>query len=104
LILEECEVTFQYLPRKKNVVADALTFLDMDELKIPLDKVLKLYSESEDSSIKFPKHSSLMLKEQENIPGHTERNYPNLTALPSVLQRQDLHPSAIKTKSTILVS
>jgi hypothetical protein len=34
LLLEEYGVTFEYLPRKKNVVADALSCLDMDSLKI----------------------------------------------------------------------
>jgi hypothetical protein len=35
LLLENYGVTFEYLPGKKNVVADALSCLDIDELKNP---------------------------------------------------------------------
>jgi hypothetical protein len=34
LLLEEYGVTFEYLPGKKNVVADVLSRLDIDSLKI----------------------------------------------------------------------
>jgi hypothetical protein len=34
LLLEEYGVAFEYLPGKKNVVADALSCLDIDSLKI----------------------------------------------------------------------
>jgi hypothetical protein len=34
LLLEENGVTFEYLPGKKNVIADALSHLDVDILKI----------------------------------------------------------------------
>jgi hypothetical protein len=34
LLLEEYGVTFKYLPAMKNVVADALSCLDIDSLKI----------------------------------------------------------------------
>jgi hypothetical protein len=33
-LLEEYGVTFEYLPGKKNVVADALTRLNIDNMKI----------------------------------------------------------------------
>jgi hypothetical protein len=52
LILEEYGVTFEYLPgnKQKNVVADALSHLDIDGLKIQeeeTDEVLTLLSGSE---------------------------------------------------------
>jgi hypothetical protein len=34
LVLEECGLAFEYLPGKKNVVADALSHLDIDSMKI----------------------------------------------------------------------
>jgi hypothetical protein len=48
LLLEEYGVTFEYLPRKmqKNVVADALSHLDIDSLKIQEEEVLTLLPES----------------------------------------------------------
>jgi hypothetical protein len=53
LLLEEYGVTFEYLPGKKNVgtVADALSCLDIDSLKIQEEEVLRLLSGSEINSI-----------------------------------------------------
>jgi hypothetical protein len=51
LLLEEYGVTFEYLPRKKNVVADALSRLDIDSLKIQEEEVLTLLSGSKNNSI-----------------------------------------------------
>jgi hypothetical protein len=53
LLLEEYGVTFDYLPRKKHdhVLADALSCLDIDSLKIQEEEVLTLLSGSENSSI-----------------------------------------------------
>jgi hypothetical protein len=39
LLLEEYGVIFEYLPEKKNVVADALSRLDIDSLKIQEEEV-----------------------------------------------------------------
>jgi hypothetical protein len=53
LLLEEYGVKFEYLPGKKNVgtVADTLSRLDIDSLKIQEEEVLTLLSGSENNSI-----------------------------------------------------
>jgi hypothetical protein len=43
LLLEEYGVTFEYLPCKKNVVADALSPLDIDSMKIQIEIKRHLY-------------------------------------------------------------
>jgi hypothetical protein len=74
LLLEEYGVTFDYLPGKKNVaaVADTLTCLDIDSLKIQEEEVLTLLSGSENNSISnikstIPIYNVLIFKEQEKI-------------------------------------
>jgi hypothetical protein len=76
ILLEEYGVTFEYLPGKKMLVAvaDALSRLDIDSLKIQENKeeVLTLLSESENNSIiniKFtiPMHTALIFKEQAKV-------------------------------------
>jgi hypothetical protein len=71
LFLEEYGVKFEYLPGKKNVgtVADALSLLDIDSLKIQEDKeeVLTLLTFSENNSISnikkmIPMYTSLFFK------------------------------------------
>jgi hypothetical protein len=73
LLIEEYGVTFEYLPGKKNVdiVADALSRLDIDSLKIQEEEVLTLLSGSENNSISniklmIPTQTALIFKEQEN--------------------------------------
>jgi hypothetical protein len=51
LLLEEYGVIFEHLQGKKNVVADALSRLDIDSLKIQEEEVLTLLSGSENNSI-----------------------------------------------------
>jgi hypothetical protein len=74
LLLEEYGVTFEYLPGKKNVVADAFSRLDIDNLKIQgeIEKVFTLLSVSENkriSNIKLtlPMYTALIFKEQEKV-------------------------------------
>jgi hypothetical protein len=82
LLVEEYGVTFEYLPGKTSVgtVADALSCLDIDNLKIQEEtkEVLTLLSGSENNSIsniKFPMHTALIFKEQAIIkePGLREK-------------------------------
>jgi hypothetical protein len=78
LLLEEYGVTFEYLPGKKNVVADALSRLEIDNLKIQEEKVLTLLSGSENNSISnikltIPMHTTLIFKEQAKIKGLREK-------------------------------
>jgi hypothetical protein len=84
LLLEEYEVTFEYLPSKiqKNVgtVADALSYLDIDCLKIQVEEVSTILSGSENNSISnikltVPMHNALIFKEQAKVkqPGLTEK-------------------------------
>jgi hypothetical protein len=76
LLLEEYGVTFEYLPRKKNVDTDAgtLSCLDIDSLKIQEEKeeALTHLSGSENNSISnikltIPMHTALIFKEQAKV-------------------------------------
>jgi hypothetical protein len=63
-------VTFEYISGKKNVgiVADALSRLDIDSLKIQLT-ILSLSENSSISNIKLtiPMHAALIFKKQANV-------------------------------------
>jgi hypothetical protein len=72
LLLAEFGVTFEYLPGKKKLgtVADALSRLDIDSLKIQEEELLTILSGSENNSIsniKFPIHTALIFKEQAKV-------------------------------------
>jgi hypothetical protein len=84
LLLEEYGVTFEYLPGKKQknvgTVADALSCLEIDSLKIQEEEVLTLLPGSENNSISnikltFPMHTDLIFKEQAKVkePGLREK-------------------------------
>jgi hypothetical protein len=74
LLLEEYGVTFEYLAGKKNLadVADVLSRLDIDSLKIQEEEVLTLLSGSENNSISnikstIPMYTALIFKEQAKV-------------------------------------
>jgi hypothetical protein len=82
LLLEDYGVTFEYLPGTKNVgaVADTLSRLDIDSLKIQEEEMLTLLSGSENNSISniklpIPMHTALIFKEQAKVkePGLREK-------------------------------
>jgi hypothetical protein len=71
LILKEHGVIFEYLPGKNNVVAvaDALSHLDIDSLKIQEEEASTLFSRSGNISminIELPMYNALIFKEQLN--------------------------------------
>jgi hypothetical protein len=77
LLLEEYGVTFEYLPGKKNVVADDLSRIDIDSLKCQEEEMLTLLSGSENNSISninliIPIHTALIFKEQAKVKGLRE--------------------------------
>jgi RNase H-like domain found in reverse transcriptase len=112
LLLEEYGVTFEYPPGKKNVVADALSRLDIDDLKIQEEEVLALLSASEFSNIKFPMHTALIFKEQMKVQGLREKGLSQnpttlcnniLKAMTFYILRTNMHSSVLKRKSTLLI-
>jgi hypothetical protein len=117
LLLEEYGVTFEYLPGKvqKNVVADALSRLHIDSLKIQeeTEAALTLLSGSEHikiSNIKFPMHTTLIFKEQAKVkdtglrenglaqPHYSIQHIEGYDLLCYKDNKQDLHSSIIETK------
>jgi hypothetical protein len=55
-------ISCEYLLGKKNVVADALSRLNIDDLRIQEEEVLALLSQSKFSNNKFPMHTALILR------------------------------------------
>jgi hypothetical protein len=72
LLLEEYGVSFEHLLGNRNVVVDALSRLDMDDMKIQEEEALTLLSESEQSNIKFLMYTALIFKEQTRVIGLRE--------------------------------
>jgi hypothetical protein len=69
-LLGEDGVTFEYLPGKKNVIANVLSRLDIDILKIQEEEAITLLLGSENDSIsnvKFTMHNALIFKEQAKV-------------------------------------
>jgi hypothetical protein len=54
-------------------VEDALSCLEIDELRIQIEESLKFLRESEHSSIKLPMHAALIFKEQVKVQGRREK-------------------------------
>jgi hypothetical protein len=122
LLLEEYGVIFEYLQGKKNVavVADALSSVYIDNLKIQEEEVLTLLSGSENSSISIiestiPMHTALIFKEQAKVkePGLREKGLAQPHYSIQHIEGNDLLcykekiyiPQSLrqKTKSTVLV-
>jgi REP element-mobilizing transposase RayT len=116
LLLEEYGVKFEYLPRKKNGVADTLFCLDIDSMKIQEEEVLTLLSGSENniiSNIKWliPMHTALIFKEQAKVkeprltekglaqPHYSIQHIEGYSLLCYKDNMQDLHSSIIKTEN-----
>jgi hypothetical protein len=118
LLLDEYGVTFEYLPGKKNVttVADVLSRLDIDSLKIQ-QETLTLLSGSENNSISnikctTPMHTVLIFKEQAKVkdivfrekdlaqPHYSIKHIEGYDLLCYNFSRQDLHSSIIETSTT----
>jgi RNase H-like domain found in reverse transcriptase len=59
LLLEEYGVSFEYLPGKKDVLADALSRLEIDGLKIQNEEVLSFLSETSNFLCILPKLEQL---------------------------------------------
>jgi hypothetical protein len=106
----------------KNVVADALSRLDIASLKIQEEELLTLLSGSENNSISnikssIPMHTALIFKEQAKVkeqglrekglaqPHYSIQHIEGYDLLCYKDKKQDLHSSIIETetKSTVLV-
>jgi hypothetical protein len=77
LLLEEYGVKFDYLTGKINIVADALSCLDIDNLKIQEEEVLTLLSDSESNSIS----NIEFFKEQTKVKEGIKKKGASLTLL-----------------------
>jgi hypothetical protein len=115
-------ITFEYLPGKKqnNIVADDVSRLDIDSLKIQEEEVLTLVSVSENNSISnikltIPMHTALILNEQAKVKdiGLREKGLSQPHYLIQHIEGYDLHcykekiyiPQSLRqtAKSTVLV-
>jgi hypothetical protein len=67
--MEAYEVSFEHLSGKKNIMVDALSYLDNHELTILHKEALTLPLGSEVSNIKFPMYTALVFIEQIKVSG-----------------------------------
>ena len=75
---------------KKNVLANALSCLDIDEIMIPQEEALTLLSEAEHSKIKFLMHTALIFKEQIKVPGLRKKGLSQPYYAMQHIERYDL--------------
>jgi hypothetical protein len=88
-------------PSKENIVADALSCLDINVLLIPQEEAPTLMSESENNNIKLPMHTVLTFKDQMKVPGLRDKGcYFNLITLCSTLR--DMAFCVVKIRTTSL--
>jgi hypothetical protein len=119
-LLEEYAVILEYLPGKmhKNVVADALSCLDIDSLKIQEEEVLTILSGSVNNSISnikltIPMHTALIFKEQSKVKGLREKglaqphySIQHIEGYALLCYKEKIYiPQSLRqiTKSTVLV-
>jgi hypothetical protein len=120
LLPEKYGAVFEYLLGKKNVgiVADALSCLDIDNLKIQEEEALTLLSGSENNSIcniksTIPMYAALIFNEQAKVKGlrskgsaqphYSIQHIEGYDLLCYKDNKQDQHSSIIETNRTVLV-
>ena len=82
------------------MVADALSCLDIDDLKIHEEEALTLLSESEHSNIKFTMHTALIFKDRIKVQDTERSNDLNPSTLYNTLKNMTFY--VLKKKSTFL--
>ena len=73
LLLEEYGIQFQCLSGMKNVVADALSRLDIEDIARPVGEIATLMNAAEKTTSEFPIHTALIYQEQLKTRGLKEK-------------------------------
>ena len=73
LLLEEYGIQFQYLSGMQNVVANALSRLDIEDITRPVKEIAALLNVAEETTTKLPMHTDLIFQEQIKTRGLREK-------------------------------